>query len=64
MATKMRRKPHIFYSLSHIKEQVMISERFIIYNCFLVSLERNDLYFNFKCSTSAVFDVFTATTTY
>ena len=55
MATKMLRKPHIFYSLSHINAQFMVSERFLIDNFFLVSLERNDLYLTFRSKTSAVF---------
>ena len=34
---------------------------FLIYNFFLVSLERNYLYLTFKSRTSAVFYVFTVT---
>ena len=54
-ATKMLRKPHIFYSLSHIKAHIMVSARFLIDDFFLVSLERNYLYLTFKSKTSAVF---------
>ena len=55
MATKMLRKPNIFYSLSHIKAQFMVSARFLIDDFFLVSLEIKDLYLTFKSKTSAVF---------
>ena len=54
MATKMLIKPHIFYSLSQINAQFVVSVRFLIVNFFLVSLERNDLYLTFS-KTSAVF---------
>ena len=43
IATKMLRTPHIFYSLSHIKAQFMVSSIFLIDNFFIVTLERNDL---------------------
>ena len=56
MATKMFRKLRIFHSLSNIKAQFMVSAIFSIDNCFLGSLERNDLYL-----TAAVFYVFTVT---
>ena len=46
----MFRKPRMFHSLSNIKAQFMVSAIFLIDNCFLVSLERNDLYL-----TAAVF---------
>ena len=62
MATKMLRKPHIVYILSHIKAQFMVSARFLIDDFFPLSLERNDLYLTFKFKTSAVFYVFTVTT--
>ena len=61
MATKMLRKPHICYSLSQINAQFVVSERFVIVNFFLVSLERNDLYLTFRSKTFAVFYVFTVT---
>ena len=35
MTTKMLREPHIFYSLSHINAQLMVSARFIIHDFFL-----------------------------
>ena len=54
-ATKMLRKPHIFYSLSHIDAQFMYFARFLIDYFFIVSLERNDLYLTFRSKTSAVF---------
>ena len=41
MATKMLRKPHIFYSFSQINAQFVVSARFLIVNFFLVSLEIN-----------------------
>ena len=44
-------KPRIFYGLSHMKAQFMISERFLFekYNyIYGVSLERNDFYLTFK----------------
>ena len=59
--TKMFEKPHIFYSLSHIKAQFMVSERFLIDNLLIVFWERNYLYLTFKSKTSDVFDVFTVT---
>ena len=55
MATKMLRKPHIFYSLSQINAQFVVSARFLIVNFVHVSLERNDLYLTFKSKTSAIF---------
>ena len=55
MATKVLRKPHIFYSLSQINVQFVVSLRFLIINFFIVSLERNDIYLTFKSKTSAVF---------
>ena len=61
MATKMLRTPHIFYSLSHIKAQFMVSARLLTDDFFLVSLKRNDLHLTFKSKTSAVLYVFTAT---
>ena len=61
MDTKMLRKPHIFYGLSHIKGQFMVSAIFLFHNFYFIILERNDLYLTFKSKTSAVFDVFTAT---
>ena len=57
----MLRKLHIFYGLSHIKGQCMVSAIFLLNFFFLVSLERNDLYLTLKSKTSAVFDVFTVT---
>ena len=59
--TKMFGKPHIFYSLSHIKAQFMVSERFLIDNLLIVFWERHDLYLTFKSKTSDVFNVFTVT---
>ena len=61
MATKMLRKPHIFYSLSQINAQFVVSARFLIVSFFRVSFERNDLYLIFRSKTSAVFYVFTVT---
>ena len=61
MANKILGKPHIFYSLSHIKAQFMVSEKKLIDNFFLISLEINDLYLTFKSNTSTVVDVFTVT---
>ena len=61
VTTKMLRKPHSFYSLSHINAQFMVSARFLIDNFFLVSLEIDDLYLTFRFKTSAVFYVFTVT---
>ena len=61
MATKMLRKPHIFYSLSQINAQFVVSARFLIVNFIIVSLERNNLYLTFRFKTSAVFYVFTVT---
>ena len=40
IAIKMLRKPYIFYSLSHINAQFILSARFLIDNFFLVSLEK------------------------
>ena len=59
MATKMLRNPHIFYGLSQINVQFVVSARYLIVNSFLVSLERNDLHSTFRSKTSAVFYVFT-----
>ena len=59
MTIKMLRKPHIFYSLSHINAQFMVSARFLIDNFFLVSLESDNLYLTFRSMPSAVFHVFT-----
>ena len=59
MATKMLRKPHIFFSLSQIKAQFVVSAIILIVNFCLVSLERNDFYLTFRSKTSAVFYVFT-----
>ena len=61
MATKILRKTYIFYSLSHINAQYMVSARFLMGNLFLVSLEKNVLYLSFRSKTSAVFYVFTVT---
>ena len=51
----MLRKPHIFYSLSHINAQFMFLARFLIDYFFIVSLERNDLYLTIRSKISAVF---------
>ena len=40
IASKMLGKPHIFYSLSHINPQFMVSARLLIDNFFLVFLEK------------------------
>ena len=61
MVTKMLRKPHMFYSLTQINAQFVVSARFLILNFVLVSLKRNDLYLTFRSKTSAVFYVFTVT---
>ena len=53
MATKMLRNPHIFYSLSHINAQFMVSARFLINNFFLVTLEKIDPYLTFRYKTSS-----------
>ena len=55
MATKILRQPHIFYSLSQINAQFVVSAKFLIVNIFLVSLEGNDLNLAFRSKTSAVF---------
>ena len=39
MAAKMERNSHVFYGLSHMKAQFMVSGRFLLYNFFEVSLE-------------------------
>ena len=44
IATKIFRKKHIFYSLSHMNAQFVVSAKFLIDNFFLVPLERNDLH--------------------
>ena len=61
MATKMLRKPHLFYSLSGMKAQFMFFARFLIDNLFIVSFEKNYLYLTFKSNISAVFYIFTVT---
>ena len=58
MATKMLRKPHIFYSLSHIEAQFVVSARFLIVNFFMGFLERNDLYLTFRSKTSKTYMFF------
>ena len=55
MASKMLREPYIFYSLSQINAQFVVSTRFFLINFFLVSLEINDLYLIFRSKTSAIF---------
>ena len=54
MVTQMLRKPHIFYSLSQLNAQFVISAIFFIVNFFLVSLQRNALYLTLRSKTSAV----------
>ena len=58
MAIEMLRDPRIFYGLSHMKAQFMVSARFVFANSFLVSIERNDLYLTFKSKKSTVFHIF------
>ena len=47
-STKILRKPHIFYSLSHINAQFMFFASFLIDYFFIVFLERNGLYLTFS----------------
>ena len=61
MANKMLRKPYIFYSLSQINAQFVVSARFLIVNIFFVSLEKNDIYLTLISETSVVCYVFTVT---
>ena len=58
MASKMLKKTHIFYSLSQINAQFVVSARFLIGHIFLVSLERNDLYLTLISKTSAVLCIY------
>ena len=58
IATKMLRKPHIFYSLSHINAQFMFSACFLI-GIFFLFLWKEITFTSKTSKTSAVFYVFT-----
>ena len=59
MATEMLRNPHIFYGLSHMKAQFMVSARFSFDNSFLLSFEKNPV---FGPSIREVVHILTVTT--